>query len=67
MEVFEKLKKENGSVTIEATISLSAFMFAIVTILTIVNVCLITGIHSMGVSADHLFRKNKEKNNKTHH
>ncbi|MDD4492775.1 MAG: hypothetical protein PHV32_00245 [Eubacteriales bacterium] len=33
------LKSESGSVTIEATISLSAFMFAIVTILTIVNVC----------------------------
>ncbi len=39
--MFEKLKKENGSVTIEATISLSAFMFAIVTILTIVNVCIV--------------------------
>ncbi len=38
--MFDKLKKENGSVTIEATISLSTFMFAIVTILTIVNVCI---------------------------
>lgn len=35
------LKNENGSVTIEATISLSAFMFAIVTILTIVNICIV--------------------------
>ena len=29
--VFNKMKNESGSVTIEATISLSAFMFAIVT------------------------------------
>lgn len=41
MAVFEKLKKENGSVTIEATISLSTFMFAIVTILTVVNICIV--------------------------
>lgn len=39
--MFEKLKKESGSVTIEATISLSAFMFAIVTILTIINICIV--------------------------
>ena len=40
--MFNKLKsEENGSVTIEATISLSAFMFAIVTILTIVNICIV--------------------------
>ncbi len=39
--MFEKFKKENGSVTIEATISLSAFMFAIVTLLTIVNICVV--------------------------
>jgi len=39
--VFNKMKKENGSVTIEATISLSTFMFAIVTILTIVNICIV--------------------------
>ncbi len=39
--MFDKLRKENGSVTIEATISLSAFMFAIVTILTIVNICIV--------------------------
>ncbi|MEE1124895.1 MAG: hypothetical protein U0L18_03030 [Acutalibacteraceae bacterium] len=39
--MIKKLKKENGSVTIEATISLSAFMFAIVTILTIVNICIV--------------------------
>lgn len=34
-----KVKSENGSVTVEATISLSAFMFAIVTILSVVNIC----------------------------
>lgn len=36
-----KIKGESGSVTIEATISLSTFMFAIVTILTIVNICIV--------------------------
>lgn len=35
-----KTNNESGSVTIEATISLSAFMFAIVTLLTIVNICI---------------------------
>lgn len=35
------LREDSGSVTIEATISLSAFMFTIVTILTIVNICLV--------------------------
>lgn len=34
-------RREHGVITIEATISLSAFMFAIVTILTIVNVCIV--------------------------
>lgn len=37
----KKMKSECGSVTIEATISLSAFMFAMVTLLTIVNVCIV--------------------------
>lgn len=37
----KKIKSESGSVTVEATISLSAFMFAIVTILTIVNICIV--------------------------
>lgn len=32
-------KQDNGMITLEATISLSAFMFFIVTILTIVNIC----------------------------
>lgn len=36
----QKLKKESGVIMIEATISLTAFMFAIVTILTIVNICI---------------------------
>lgn len=34
-------RRENGVITIEATISLSAFIFAIVTILSIVNVCIV--------------------------
>lgn len=41
MAVLKKMKSENGSVTVEATISLSAFMFAIVTILTIINICIV--------------------------
>lgn len=36
-----KLRDESGSVTVEATISLSAFMFAIVTVLTFVNICIV--------------------------
>ncbi len=36
-----KKKRENGAIVIEATISLSAFMFAIVTVLTIVNICIV--------------------------
>lgn len=34
-------KRERGAITIEATISLSTFMFAIVTILSIVNICIV--------------------------
>lgn len=34
-------KEENGAIVVEATISLSVFMFAIVTILTIINICLV--------------------------
>lgn len=37
--MFRKTNKENGAIVIEATISLTAFMFAIVTLLTIVNIC----------------------------
>ena len=39
--MFRKVNKEDGSITIEATISLTAFMFMIFTVLTIVNICLI--------------------------
>lgn len=39
--MFGESKNEKGSITIEATISLSAFMFTIVTILTIVNICVV--------------------------
>ena len=35
----KKLKREKGSVTVEATISLTIFMFAIVTVLSIINIC----------------------------
>ena len=35
------MKQEKGSVTIEATISLTAFMFLIITLLTIVNICIV--------------------------
>lgn len=37
----KKHRRENGVITIEATISLSTFMFAIVTILSIVNICIV--------------------------
>ena len=39
--LLKRIKNESGSVTVEATISLSAFMFAIVTILTIINICIV--------------------------
>ena len=48
--MFNKLRKESGSVTIEATISLSAFMFAIVTILTIVNICIVQAKMSYAIN-----------------
>ena len=37
----KRIDRENGVVTVEATISLTAFMFAIITILTIVNIALV--------------------------
>lgn len=46
-----KFRDESGSVTVEATISLSAFMFAIVTILTIVNICVVQAKMSIAVNA----------------
>ena len=49
--MFEKSRKECGSVTIEATISLSAFMFAIVTILTLVNICFVQAKVSMAINS----------------
>lgn len=48
--MLENLKKKSGSVTIEATISLSAFMFAIVTLLTIVNICVIQAKMSYAIN-----------------
>lgn len=46
-----KYRDESGSVTIEATISLSAFMFAIVTLLTIVNICVVQARMSIAINA----------------
>lgn len=51
MEVNVNNKNERGSVTIEATISLSAFMFTIVTILTIVNICIVQAKMSYAVNS----------------
>lgn len=39
--MLKQMRRESGSVTVEATISLTAFMFAIITILTIVNICIV--------------------------
>lgn len=46
----KKETSEQGAITVEATISLTAFMFMIVTVLTIVNICVVqtkmgTAIH----------------------
>ena len=43
-------KSSRGSVTLEATISLTAFMFAIVTVLTIVNICLVQAKISVAIN-----------------
>lgn len=43
--------RERGSVTIEATISLSAFMFAIVTLLTVINICMVQAKMSIAINA----------------
>lgn len=48
--MLRKINSENGSVTIEATISLSTFMFAIVTILTIVNICMVQARMSYAIN-----------------
>ncbi len=48
--LIRKLKSESGSVTVEATISLSAFMFAIVTLLTIVNICIVQARMSYAIN-----------------
>lgn len=51
----KKRNREAGVITIEATISLTSFMFAIVTILTIVNICIVqtrVGIAIHGVAKE---------------
>lgn len=48
-------EREAGVITIEATISLTAFMFAIVTILTMINICIVQtriGIAIHGVAKE---------------
>lgn len=47
----KRIREESGSVTIEATISLSAFMFTIVTLLTIVNICLVQAKISVAINS----------------
>ena len=49
--MMRKFGDESGSVTVEATISLSAFMFAIVTLLTIVNICIVQAKMSIAINA----------------
>ena len=33
------MKKENGAIVVEATISLTAFMFAILTVIMVLDIC----------------------------
>lgn len=44
-------KREEGAVTVEAVISLTAFMFAMVTIFTIVNICIVQAKVSCALNA----------------
>lgn len=46
-----RCKEEAGSITIEATISLTAFMFVIVTILTILNICIVQARMAYAINA----------------
>ncbi len=49
--MLRKQNRERGSVTIEATISLSAFMFTVVTLLTIVNICVAQSKISIAINS----------------
>ena len=49
--MFVKRENERGAITIEATISLSAFMFVIVTLLTIVNICIVQAKVACAINA----------------
>lgn len=49
--MFRRIRRERGSITIEATISLSAFMFAIITFLTIVNICIVQSKMSIAINS----------------
>lgn len=46
-----KLKNERGLITVEATISLTAFMFALITVLTIINICIVQAKMSCAINA----------------
>lgn len=51
----QKRNREAGVITIEATISLTSFMFVIVTILTIINICIVqtrVGVAIHGVAKE---------------
>lgn len=49
--MLNRLTKENGAIILEASISLTAFMLFIVTILTIINVCTIQARMSYDINA----------------
>lgn len=49
--MLNRLTKENGAIILEASISLTAFMLFIVTILTIINVCTIQARMSYAINA----------------
>ncbi|MBQ9975816.1 MAG: hypothetical protein IJP16_04835 [Clostridia bacterium] len=49
--MFKLKNRERGSVTVEAAISLTTFMFAIVTILTIMNICIVQAKISVAINS----------------
>ncbi len=50
-EAMKRKRKQDGSVTIEATIGLTAFVFLIVTILSFINICRAQMVVSLAVDA----------------
>jgi len=49
--VLDKIKKNDGAIIMEASISLTAFMFFIVTVLTLINICSIQAKMSYAINA----------------